>query len=75
MVQKIDLMGRLEQRHISTPEEYEEVSSDNTIYLRRCANSVAPGLRSPTESLREQELQACRRCSLPDTWNILPGGH
>lgn len=26
LVQKIDLMDRLKQRHISTPEEYEEVS-------------------------------------------------
>jgi hypothetical protein len=75
MVQKIDLMDRLKQRHISTPEEYEEVSSENTVCLRRYTNSVAQGLRSPNESLRGQELQTCRRCSLPGTWNILPEGH
>lgn len=26
MVEKIDLMNRLKQRHVATPEEYEEVS-------------------------------------------------
>ena len=31
MVEKIDLMNRLNQRHIATPEEYEEVSQQNDV--------------------------------------------
>jgi len=38
MVRKIDLMDRLKQRHVSTPEEYEQVRFENAMYLRRFTN-------------------------------------
>lgn len=76
MVQKIDLMDRLNRRHIATPEEYENVSQ---FLLQNRAERILTecclGMCTQAEGLWFQELPAHRRHCLTSRWDILLGEH